>query len=145
AWIAVNGPEELKSEALTRLELIADTYLSMNAPIQLAAPALLQSRRGFQQQLMARVHKNLAQLDSQLARKSQITRLEVEGGWYAVLRIPVTRSDEELALDLLEKRDVYIHPGHFYDFPADGYLIVSLITREMEFAEGVERVVSGCS
>ena len=145
AWIAVNGPEEAKREALARLELIADTYLSMNAPIQLAAPALLQSRTGFQKQLMARVRKNLAQLDSHLARQTQITRLEVEGGWYAVLRVPVTRSDEDLALELLDKHDVYLHPGHFYDFPGDGHLVVSLITPEAEFGEGVSRLVSACS
>jgi aspartate/methionine/tyrosine aminotransferase len=114
----------------------------MSAPIQLAAPVLLQQRDAFQQQLMSRVRGNLAELDSQLAGKNHLARLEVEGGWYAVLRVPATRPDEELALDLLEKHDVYVHPGHFYDFPADGYLVVSLITPEQEFVEGVRRVLS---
>ena len=141
SWLAVNGPEELKREALTRLELIADTYLSMNAPIQLAAPAMLKSSAAFQKQLMARVRSNLAELDSQLSRQTHLSRLNVEGGWYAVLRVPATRSDEELALELLEKHDVYLHPGHFYDFPRDGYLIVSLITPEPDFSEGVKRIV----
>ncbi len=141
AWLAVSGPESLKREAQERLELIADTYLSMNAPIQLAAPVLLEQRTNFQQQLMTRVQTNLSRLDSQLSRQSHVTRLEIEGGWYAVLRVPATRSDEDLAIDLLEKHDVYLHPGHFYEFSGDGYLVVSLITREQEFAEGVRRAL----
>lgn len=142
AWLAVSGPDNLKREALARLELIADTYLSMNAPIQLAAPVLLQQRPNFQRQLMARVKTNLSELDSQLACQSHVSRLEVEGGWYAVLRMPATRSDEELSIDLLEKHNVYVHPGHFYEFPGEGYLVVSLITREQEFVEGVRRIFS---
>jgi alanine-synthesizing transaminase len=142
SWLAVSGPAEEKREALARLEMIADTYLSMNAPIQLAAPVLLQQRDAFQQQLMSRVRRNLGELDSQLAGKNHLARLEVEGGWYAVLRVPATRPDEELAIDLLEKHDVYLHPGHFYDFPADGYLVVSLITPEQEFQEGIRRILS---
>jgi aspartate/methionine/tyrosine aminotransferase len=141
AWLAVNGPENLKREALARLELIADTYLSMNTPIQLAAPVLLQQRTNFQRQLMARVKKNLGELDAQLAGQTQAARLEVEGGWYAVLRVPATRSDEELAIELLKKHDVYVHPGHFFEFPGDGYLVLSLITPEREFSEGVRRVL----
>ena len=142
AWLAVSGPDDLKREAMARLELISDTYLSMNAPIQLAAPALLHQRTGFQQQLMARVRTNLAQLDSQLATQKQAARLDVEGGWYAVLRVPATRSDEDLAIELLENHNLYVHPGHFYGFPGDGYIVVSLITREEEFGEGVRRILT---
>jgi alanine-synthesizing transaminase len=142
AWLAVSGPEEMKREALTRLEMIADTYLSLNAPIQLASPVLLQQRGSFQQQLMDRVRKNLAHLDIQLAKEKKVNRLKVEGGWYAVLRIPATRSDEEFAIDLLEKHDVYLHPGHFYDFSGDGYLVISLITPEQDFSEGLRRLLS---
>jgi alanine-synthesizing transaminase len=142
AWLAVSGPEEMKREALSRLEMIADTYLSLNAPIQLASPVLLQQRGPFQQQLMDCVRKNLAYLDIQLAKEKKVSRLEVEGGWYAVLRIPVTRSDEEFAIDLLEKHDVYLHPGHFYDFSSDGYLVISLITPEQDFSEGLHRLLS---
>jgi alanine-synthesizing transaminase len=141
AWLVVSGAETEKREALARLEMIADTYLSMNAPIQLAAPALLKLRHGFQEQIMARVRRNLAELDSQLAGQN-CSHLEVEGGWYAVLRVPATRPDEDLAIELLEKHDVHVHPGHFYDFPGDGHLVLSLITPEQEFAEGVRRVVS---
>ncbi|HEY2236758.1 MAG TPA: pyridoxal phosphate-dependent aminotransferase [Candidatus Angelobacter sp.] len=140
AWLVVSGPEAEKREALTRLEMIADMYLSLNAPIQLAAPVLLQQRKKFQEQLMARVHANLAELNAQLADNQHVSRLVVEGGWYAVLRVPATRSDEELAIDLLENHDVYIHPGHFYDFPGDGYLVLSLIAPEEDFKEGVRRL-----
>jgi aspartate/methionine/tyrosine aminotransferase len=122
--------------------MIADTYLSMNAPIQMAAPLLLQQRAAFQYQVMARVRGNLAELDSQLAGKSRVSRLKVEAGWYAILRVPATRSDEELAIDLLEKHEVYLHPGHFYDFPGEGYMVVSLITPEQDFREGLRRVLS---
>jgi aspartate/methionine/tyrosine aminotransferase len=142
AWLAVSGPDNLKSEALARLEMIADTYLSLNAPIQLAAPVLLQVRAAFQRQLMARVRANLAELDAQLAKEKKFDRLNVEGGWYAVLRVPATRPDEDLAIDLLEKHDVYVHPGHFYDFPGDGYLVLSLITPERDFQEGLKRILS---
>jgi alanine-synthesizing transaminase len=142
AWLAVSGLEDLKREALARLEMIADTYLSLNAPIQLAAPVLLRQRAHFQQQVMDRVRRNLAELDSQLAGNQHVSHLAVEGGWYAVLRVPATRTDEELAIDLLDKHDVYVHPGHFYDFPSDGYLVVSLITPEQDFSEGTRQILS---
>jgi alanine-synthesizing transaminase len=108
----------------------------------LATPAFLQQRHGFQKQVMERVRKNLAELDRQLSKQKTCSRLEVEGGWYAVLRVPATGSDEELAIELLAKGDVYVHPGHFFDFAADGYLVVSLIAREEEFAQGIGRVLS---
>jgi aspartate/methionine/tyrosine aminotransferase len=141
AWIAISGPEDLARDAMARVEVIADTYLSMNAPIQLAAPVLFAQRHEFQRQLMERIRANLAELDRQLSAQKLCERLEMEGGWYAVLRVPVTRSDEDLAIELLEKRSVLLHPGHFYDFPADGYLVVSLIVREGEFREGVRRLL----
>lgn len=142
AWLLTTGPAELKSQALARLEVIADAFLSMNAPVQSAIPAFLDMRRAFQDQLMARVRKNLAELDRQWAAQKPCSRLRVEGGWYAVLRVPATRPDEELAIDLLKAKGVYVHPGHFYDFPADGYMIVSLITPEKDFAEGVRLLYS---
>jgi aspartate/methionine/tyrosine aminotransferase len=142
AWLITSGPEDLKAQALDRLEVIADTYLSVNAPIQHAIPEFLEQRHEFQRQLMSRVRGNLAEIDRQLATQKACSRLEIEGGWYAVLRVPATRTDEEVALDLIEKRGVYVHPGHFYDFPTDGYLIVSLIAPKQEFAEGIKRLVS---
>jgi aspartate/methionine/tyrosine aminotransferase len=142
AWLITSGPEQLKAQAVARLEVIADTYLSMNAPVQLALPVFLEQRHGFQRQLMARVRWNLAELDRQLAAQSPCSRLEVEGGWYAVLRVPATGPDEELAIELLTAKNVYVHPGHFYDFAADGYLIVSLMTPQPELAEGMNRLLS---
>jgi alanine-synthesizing transaminase len=142
AWLVTSGPEQLQSQALARLEIIADTYLSMNAPVQCAIPALLEQRRPFQKQLLARVRKNLAELDRQLTTQKSCARLAVEAGWYAVLRVPATRSDEELAIELLTQKNVYVHPGHFYDFLPEGFLIVSLITQEEEFAAGVKLLLS---
>jgi aspartate/methionine/tyrosine aminotransferase len=139
AWIVTSGPDDEVAAAMARLEVIADTYLSMNAPIQWAVPALLEQRRSIQRQLLERVERNLAELDRQLAGQKACQRLEVEGGWYAVLRVPVTRSDEELAIELAREKRVLVHPGHFYDFPSDGYLVVSLIAPEGEFREGVSR------
>ena len=141
AWLAVSGPESLKREAAARLEVIADTYLSVSTPVQLAAPALLGQRDSFQRQLLSRIRQNLAQLDSQIAEQNQCTRLAVDGGWYAIVRVPAVKSDEELAIELLEQRNVYVHPGHFYNFPADGYLVVSLITPEQDFAEGISELL----
>jgi alanine-synthesizing transaminase len=142
AWLIVSGPEAWKSEALARIEVIADTYLSMNAPIQWAMPALLGQRHSFQKQLMARVNENLSELDRQLAEQKSCSRLQVEGGWNAALRVPATRSDEELALELLATRSVYVHPGHFYDFPREGYLVVSLIAPTPDFAPGIKLLLS---
>lgn len=142
AWLIADGPEPWKSQALARLEVIADTYLSMNAPVQLAIPVFLEQRHSFQQQLMARVRVNLALLDRRLAAQKPCSRLKVEGGWYAVLRVPATRPDENLAIELLENCGVYVHPGHFYDLPPDGYLVVSLITPEKDFAQGIENTLS---
>jgi len=141
AWIVASGPDDDVAAAQARLEVIADTYLSMNAAIQWATPALLEQRKSLQRQLMNRVRANLAELDRQLAAQSSCQRLTVEGGWYAILRVPVTRTDEELAVDLLRRKSVLVHPGHFYDFPSDGYLVLSLITLEQEFAQGTSRLL----
>jgi hypothetical protein len=104
-------------------------------------PAFLAQRRAIQEQLMARVRRNLAELDRQLASQKVCSRLEVQGGWYVVLRVPATRSDEDFALSLLNESGVYVHPGHFYDFSSDGYLVVSLICEEREFAAGLKTLV----
>jgi alanine-synthesizing transaminase len=97
-------------------------------------------RRAFQEQLMARVRRNLAALDRQLALQKACSRLEVEGGWYAVLRVPATRPDEDLALSLLKDAGVYIHPGHFFDFASQGHLVTSLITCEPDLSRGASTV-----
>jgi alanine-synthesizing transaminase len=141
AWIVTGGTDEQVSAARARLEVIADTYLSMNAPIQLAAPALLEQRHSVQPLVLDRVRANLSELDRGLAKHKTCRRLDVEGGWYAVLRVPVTQSDEDLAIEILRKHSVLVHPGHFYDFPSDGYLIVSLITPLQDFRKGIAKVL----
>src|SRR6185312_3948596 len=141
AWIASNGPGAVVQEALARLEVIADTYLSMSAPVQLAAGAMLEQRQRIQPALLIRAQANLKELDLQLEGQKACTRLHVEGGWYAVLRVPVTRTDEDLVIELLRECSVLVHPGHFFDFPADAYLVVSLIAVENEFCEGMQRVL----
>jgi aspartate/methionine/tyrosine aminotransferase len=145
AWVVTTGPQRVIAEAMGRLEVIADTYLTMNAPLQWATPALLEQRKRIQPQLMQRVKENLAELDEQLAAQRTCERLSVEGGWYAVLRVPVTRSDEELAIELLLEKSVLVHPGHFYDFPSDGYLVLSLITAREDFADGIKAVLDKLS
>ncbi len=142
AWIAANGPQPLLSDAMSRLEVIADTYLSMNAPVQWAVPVMLEERHDIQRQLQQRIIANLALLDSELASQELCRRLEVEGGWYAVLRVPVVGSDEDLAIALLREDGVLVQPGHFYDFASDGYLVISLITPGDEFAEGIRRLLA---
>jgi alanine-synthesizing transaminase len=141
AWIVTSGAQSKVDAAQARLEVIADTFLSMNAPIQWALPSLLQQRQGIQQQLLDRVLANLAELDRQLPTQKACERLCVEAGWYVVLRVPVTQTDEELAIDLLRRESVLVHPGHFYDFPADGYLVLSLITDKLDFADAIARVL----
>ena len=142
AWIAISGPPALKQDALGRLDVIADTYLSMNAPVQFATPAMLQERNNIQSQLMRRVRVNLAELDAQLGAQNLCQRLKVDGGWYAILRVPARGPDEELSIALLDEKDVLVQPGHFYDFGSEGYLVVSLITPSGEFAEGIKRLLA---
>ena len=142
AWIAASGPVESLGPALERLEVIADTYLSVNAPIQLAAPLLLDQRKHVQPLLLDRLRTNLEQLDHELGKQKTCQRLAVDGGWYAVLRVPATQSDEDLAVALLRQESVLVHPGHFYDFPSDGYLVLSLITPPQQFVDGIRRVLA---
>jgi len=141
AWVVTNGPEDQQQEALARLEVIADTYLSMNAPLQLALPSLLEQRKQIQPLLLDRVRNNLRELDRQLSRQKNCQRLVLEGGWYAVLRVPALQSDEDLAIDLLRKKAVLVYPGHFYDFASDGYLVLSLITLPEVFRVGIARIL----
>jgi len=141
ACVVASGPETVTREAMARLEIIADTYLSMNAPLQFALPALLDQRKEVQPLLLDRIRANLEELDRGIARQKSCQRLAVEGGWYAVLRVPVTQSDEELAIDILRKTSVLVHPGHFYDFASDGYLVVSLISPPADFHRGIGYVL----
>jgi aspartate/methionine/tyrosine aminotransferase len=139
AWIAATGPEA--DGALDRLEVIADTFLSINAPVQCALPVWLGGRKTIQEQIRARVTANLAELDRQLSRLASIGRLEVEGGWYAVLRIPALAPDEQTVLALLA-HGVWVHPGYFFGMGESGWLVVSLLGPEREFSAGVTTLVN---
>jgi len=142
AWIVVNGPPELRGQALARLEVIADTYLSVSAPVALATPAWLSQRGKLQSQILNRVQANLRQLDAMLTPGVPLSRLEVEGGWYAILRVPSTRSDEDWAAELLTETGVSLHPGHFYDFPSEGFLIISLLPAPDVFHDALSKVIA---
>jgi alanine-synthesizing transaminase len=138
AWLLAVGPSS--EEALARLEVLADTYLSMNAPVQRALPFWLENRESIQAQIRIRVRENLAELDRVLAGQADrcrwVTRLEIEGGWYAVLRIPATQPDERTVRDLLDV-GVWVHPGHFFGMRTSGWLVVSLLTQVEEFSGGI--------
>jgi alanine-synthesizing transaminase len=141
AWVTTSGPKEMVAEAGARFEIIADTFLSLNAPVQLAAPVLLDQRKRVQPVLLDRLRVNLAELDRQLVGHPSCTGLHVEGGWYAVLRVPVLGTDEDLAIRLLREASVSVHPGHFYDFPNEGHLVLSLITEPPDFRGGVAQLL----
>ena len=138
-WIIATGPEA--PTALDRLEAIADTFLSMNAPVQCALPVWLSERGAIQFQLTQRVSANLTELDSQLRLTPEVSRLALEGGWYAVLRIPAIQPDDQTVLELLD-RGVWIHPGYFFGMPSSGWLVVSLLTDALEFSTGVTALVN---
>jgi alanine-synthesizing transaminase len=140
AWTAVTGPAALRDEAMERLEIVADTYLSVSTPVQVAAPSLLARREELQAPVHERLRENLAALRRGISASSPATLLAPEGGWYAVLRIPATIPEEERALRLLEK-DVVVHPGYFFDFEGGAFLVLSLLTPPDDFREGVERVL----
>jgi aspartate/methionine/tyrosine aminotransferase len=139
SWIVATGPG--REQALQRLEVIADTFLSMNAPVQCALPVWLEERAAIQGQIRERMAANLGVLDNELARLSEVHRLEVEGGWYAVLRIPAVESDERTVLALLEQ-GVWVHPGYFFGMAESGWLVVSLLAPEAEFSTGVTTLVN---
>jgi hypothetical protein len=141
AWTAVSGPPALRDDALARLEVVADTFLSVSTPVQVAAPALLARREELQRPIAARVRANLDQIRSGVAG-TPATLLEPEGGWNAVLRVPATLSEEERVVRLLETADVIVHPGYFFDFPSEAFLVVSLLTPEADLAEGLARVLA---
>jgi aspartate/methionine/tyrosine aminotransferase len=138
AWIVAKGPQI--GLALDRLEVIADTFLSMNAPVQWALSAWLKGRAQIQGQIRERVAANLAELDSHLNLQGPVRRLEVEGGWYAVLRIAALRPDEFTVGRLLDL-GVWVHPGYFFGMPESGWLVVSLLWPELGFAAGVASVL----
>lgn len=135
AWIAASGPAGLLDEALARLEIVADTYLSVNTPVQLALPRLLALRDLIRPRLVARLMANRHTLERAL-RGSAATPLPIDGGWSAVVRVPRHPGEEERTLRLLTRHGLRVHPGFFFDFPSEAFLVVSLLGPEDEFARG---------
>ena len=140
-WIVVEGPDDLVHDALDRLELICDTYLSVSTPVQVAAPALFEQGRAVRERIQQRVRQNLQALRQLAAANPSVEVLRADGGWTAVLRVPSREPEEELVLRLLEDRDTLVHPGFFFDFSHESFLIVSLLPDPAVFAEGISRVL----
>ncbi len=140
-WIVVDGPEALVRTALDRLELICDTYLSVSTPVQHAAAALLTAGAEIRGRILDRIRRNERVLRRSSVAYPSIEVLPCEAGWSAVLRVPSTRSEEDLAIDLLETAGVVVHPGFFFDFAHEAFLVVSLLPETDVFAEGIRRVM----
>ncbi len=140
AWMALGGEAARVEAALARLEVIADAFLSVGAPVQHALPALLASRGVAEQAIRDRTGANLRWLASAVA-DSAVSLLDAEGGWYATLRLPRTRGEEAWALAFLEEDGVHVHPGHFFDFEDEAYVVVSLLTPEATLREGSQRIL----
>ena len=141
-WLHAGGPAALVAQAKRRLEVVADTWLSVGATVQLAAPRLLEEAPRVRDRVLARVRGNLAVLRAALPPESAARVLPVEGGWYAVLRVPAVRTDDEWVLSILDGADVLVQPGYFFDFESPGHLVVSLLPEPAAFAEGAARLVS---
>jgi aspartate/methionine/tyrosine aminotransferase len=139
-WIAASGPSLQLRAAMMRLELIADTYLSVSTSVQIAAPHLLSAGASVRQQIRRRVLQNYHTLKQLVNTCSACQVLRAEGGWSAVVRIPHTMPEDERVIQLLEDHHVLVHPGYFFDFPRDGYVVVSLLPRPDVFRPAAERL-----
>lgn len=141
AWVIVNGPSSILSKAIERLEVITDNFLSVGTPIQLALPKILKIYPNLQNQIKRRLELNRQFLKEEIVRHPTCEYLHAQGGWYAILKVPKVYSDDDWSLSILEKENVLVHPGHFYHFDQDGYLVMSLIPPPKDFQEGVEKVL----
>lgn len=145
-WIIASGKPELVNESMERLEIISDIFLSVNTPAQIALPAFMEIGSSIQRQIRERLTCNLDSLTSQLTQLNfiegtNVSHLVAEGGWYSILRVPAIKTDEEWAIELLDRRGVYVHPGYFFDFENEGYLVISLLVKEDEFQAGVREII----
>ena len=142
AWTAVGGPDALVGQVVERLEYISDAYLSVSSPVQHAAPRLLEEGSFVREAIARRVGANYTWLRSAAARYPSCQVLQSEGGWYVVIRVPAVRSEEALVLELLEADRVLVHPGYFFDFHSEAYLIVSLLPELQTFRSGISRLLA---
>ena len=142
AWIAVDGPDDEIEPALDALDLVLDTYLSVSTPVLHAAARLLLAGTAVADQIRARIAANHRALTRLVAKHPAAGLLRTEGGWYAVVQVPATRSEEALALELLEQDHVLVHPGYFFDFSREAFLVTSLLPEPERFAAAIERVLA---
>jgi aspartate/methionine/tyrosine aminotransferase len=140
-WIIVEGPEPLVRGALDRLEVICDTYLSVSTPVQHAAPALMAAGAGVRTRILQRIRTNDRALREIARAYRSVEVLPADAGWSAVLRVPSTRSEEDLAIALMETAGVIVYPGFFFDFPREAFLVVSLLPDPAAFGDGIRRVM----
>jgi hypothetical protein len=141
AWMLVSGPRHLRDETLAGLELVADTFLSVSTPVQVALPELLVRADVVRRAIQDRLARNMRCAREVARRYPSCDLLPVEGGWSAVLRVPAVRGEEALVIDLLRREHILVHPGYFFDFPHEAFLVVSLLPPEDVFSEAVDRVL----
>ncbi len=142
SWLVINGPQEIVKSSLERLEIIADTYLSVNTPSQNSMPQWLSLQSIIQQEVMVRLKSNKEFLKDCLSSEENSQYLRTEGGWYAIFKLPSRRSEEAWVLDFLQKDRVFVHPGYFFDFPDEPYIILSLLPPPIVFQRGVRRILA---
>ena len=140
-WIGFGGPSSKVDEALAAYEVIADTYLSVSTPVQAAAADLIERGAAIRSQILARVQRNLESLRKLATGHPSVRVLRVEGGWSAVAQVPQLRAEEALVLELLEKDDVLVHPGYFFDFDREAFVVVSLLVEPATFDQAVTRLL----
>jgi aspartate/methionine/tyrosine aminotransferase len=144
-WILVGGSDTLVRRALDRLALICDSYLSVATPVQLAVGSLLEQTAPLVDQIRKRVRVNYETLGQLVRQFSMCQLLHAEGGWYAVVQVPAIRSEEALVIDLIEKDQVLVHPGFFFDFPREAFVVVSLLPKSDGFTRAVTRLLRRAS
>ena len=141
SWIIISGPQQAAKEARARLEIIADTYLSVNTPVQNALSQWLAIADKMQGPIQARVRANWHFLRDVCQKSERYQLLDSDGGWYAVLKVPLIGCEEQWVIDCLEQERVFVHPGYFFDFDQDGHLVLSLLTAPDVFQEGTRRLI----
>ena len=141
AWMLVSGPRQLRNEALTGLELIADTFLSVGTPVQIALPNLFARAGLVREAIQTRIARNMRCARDAVRRYPSCDLLAVEGGWSAVIRAPAVRGEDMLVVDLVRREHILVHPGYFFDFPHEAFLVVSLLPPEDVFADALDRVL----
>lgn len=141
-WMRVGGPPAARRRLLAAIELVADAWLSVAAPVQAALPSILALAPGIRKTILDRLVRNLSSLEATVVRHPEIEVLPVEGGWSAVIRTPRLSDDETLAVELLEREHVAVHPGYFFDFQHEGFIVISLLPEPGVFDEATQRLVT---